>query len=317
MNLATKKILAYAAVFLLWGASYSAIRIIVKVIPPFLAASIRYTAAGLILFLVAALRKKVKANPRQLLNCIWTGILLFTTMYAALFWAETILPSWVVAVLMSTVALWIYLGECLVLRTAHLNARMIAALMLGIIGILVLAVIRTTQQTSFGVAGIIVVLMGAAIWAGSSLALKEVDLPESMTLSAGLQLLSSGLSLFLLAWLIGGKLHVAKPELVLDRAVVGAMTFLVLGPSMLGFTSYYWLLQHEPASRVATSAFINPMVAMVLGIALQHEACSMQQLGGSAAILGSTAYIWFFQSVKETAAKKKTAPNVARTVFTE
>src|ERR1700678_3284662 len=110
-----KRISAYAAIYLLWGGAYLAVRVLVQALPPFLVAGIRYSLAALVLIPVILMRSEQAPTWRQFLNTFWTGAVMLTVGYGAVFWASRRLPSWVVAVLASTTFLWTYLGESLVL----------------------------------------------------------------------------------------------------------------------------------------------------------------------------------------------------------
>jgi drug/metabolite transporter (DMT)-like permease len=305
-----KRVSAYAAVYLLWGGSYLAVRLVVQVIPPMLAASIRYILSGLILLLLSLVIKgSTLPSRRQILNSVLSGIAMFAFGYAVVFWAEIHLTSWLVAVLISTTSLWTYLGECLVLRTNCLRARVLIPLIMGMAGMpfLVGATFHRGQMLSAIAAG--AVLVAAFVWSAGTLTLKAIELPSSPLQTAGLQLSSSGLLLLAISRALHEGAHLPSIGQMFSYQPLLGMTYLVLGGSVVGFTAFHWLLSHEPASLVSTAAYVNPIVAMMLGIGLVHERCSPMQIVGAATILASVILVWRAQRIPTESKSRKDIAN--------
>jgi drug/metabolite transporter (DMT)-like permease len=309
-----KRISAYAAIYLFWGGSYLAIRYVVEVVPPFFAAGLRYTLAGLILIAFSmGIKRQPLPDRHQIFNAITTGIALLTISYGVVYWAETRLSSWIVAVIGSTIFLWTYLGECLVLHVDRPRAKMLLPLIAGLSGMPLLLKATFDQGQVKSLVAAIAVLLGSCLWAATILTIKQIKLPRSYIQTAALQMTSSGLTLFCISWFSGEISRLPSAQRMLSSKPLFAMAYLVIASSVLAFTAFHWLLVHESAALVASSAYVNPMVAILLGIAAVHERSSPMQLLGAAIILGSIVLIWFMQSRSEPRRSKQVA-NVLREV---
>jgi drug/metabolite transporter (DMT)-like permease len=290
----TQKALAYAAIYLLWGGAYLAVRVLVQVLPAFLVAGLRYTLAAAFFVLVTLLRRESLPSRRQLFNTIWTGAAMLGAGYGVVFWAEKRLASWLVAVLLSTTFIWTYLGECLILRSRRLQARMLLPVVAGFAGMPFLMG-GDFRRDRFSFVATLAVLLGAIFWSVGTLAVKRIDMPSSFIQTTGFQLASSGLLLIGLSGFLGEWQGLPAVTMIFAVKPIVAMAYLVIAASMLGFGAFNWLLAHEPPSLVATSAYVNPMVAMGLGIVAAHEDFSLLQLLGACTVLISIIVIWYFQ----------------------
>jgi len=289
----SRRVLAFSAIYLLWGGSYLAIRFVVQAVPPFLAAGIRYSLSALVLLGISFVaRRDEMPNRRQFLNCVSTGIVMFTFSYSAIYWAETRLSSWLVAVIVSTGLMWTYLAECLILRTARLHARSLIALACGTAGVALLVGFPFQKSLANSIVAASVVLASTIAWSLMTVVLKRIELPRSFIQRAGLQLGAAGATLIPLAYLIGEGRELLPAHRIFAVGPVLGMIYLVVGASMLAFTAFHWLLARESPSLVATSAYVNPIVAMVAGIALGHERCTGMQLCGAVAVLLSVIAVW-------------------------
>jgi drug/metabolite transporter (DMT)-like permease len=284
---------AFAAIYVLWGGAYLAIRFVVEVIPPFLAAGIRYSLSAVILILISlfALRSP-RPSRRQFLNCTVSGMMMFVFGYSAVYWAETRLASWVVAVLTSSGFMWTYIAECLVLGTDRLRASTLVPLVCGLAGMVFL--ISSPLELKHAGSGIaaIVVLASVISWSSMTIVLKRVELPSCYMQTAGLQLAGAAAALLPLSYALGEWREFPDASHVFRAAPVLAMTYLVVGGSVIALTSFHWLLAHETPSLVATSTYVNPIVAMVAGIVLTNEPWSARQLWAASAVLLSVILVW-------------------------
>lgn len=290
-----KRIFAYAATYLLWGGAYLAVRVLVQAVPSFFAAGARYCLAALCLCPFFFLPRAPAPSWRQSWNAVWTGVLLLVAGYGVVFWAETRLPSWMVAVLISTTFLWTYLAECLVLRTYRFRRAMLVPLLVGLAGMPLVAG-GASNRAGISIVPALAVLLGALCWSAGSVSVKSIDMPRSTIHTVGLQLASSGLLLLCLSAALGGWTEARAMQRVFAWRPLLAMAYLVVGASLLGFVAFHWLLKNERASLVATSSYVNPIVAMILGVAAAHERFSRLQLTGALAVLGSIVAVWFFQA---------------------
>ncbi|HEY4381586.1 MAG TPA: EamA family transporter [Acidobacteriaceae bacterium] len=291
-----KRAAAYAAIYVLWGGSYLAIRLVVAAIPPFLAAGIRYSLGGLILLaLSAGLRREPLPRWKPAMYAMLAGTALLTLSYGVVYWAETRLDSWIVAVLVSTILLWTYVGEWMVYRVRKLSTMTLLPVLAGLAGMPLL--LRATLRHGHGgsLSAAIAVIAGSGLWAAMTLLLKKVELPRSAVQTAALQLCSAGATLFCVAYFSGEFAALPAIHLMLAEKPLWGMVYLVLASSVVGFTAFNWLLAHESASLVATASYVNPVVAMFLGIFAVHEVWSPAQLLGAAVILSSVVVIWCLQ----------------------
>jgi drug/metabolite transporter (DMT)-like permease len=285
-----KILLAFAAIYLVWGSTYLAIRIGVLEMPPFLMAGLRFTAAGLALYGWMRITGVPSPNWREWKAATLLGSLMFLIDYASLFWAEQRIPSGVAAVILAAIPVCITLLEIIFLRTQRLSLRLGLGLLVGILGVAVLM----NPSASFGEeplhrGGAIALLVACAGWSIGTIVSKRVVLPESKAMSAATQMLTGGVMLLALATLTGefGRFHV--------QAISGkawfSLVYLIVAGSIISYTAYVWLLHYESPTKVGTYAYVNPVVAVILGAALGGETIGRRTLLGMALILVSVVAI--------------------------
>lgn len=284
-----KLILAYGAIYFLWGTTFLAIRVGVTQAPPFAFAAARMTAAGAILFALARLRGARAPKPREWAGAAAVGALMFALDYSCLFWGETRVPSGLTAVIMATIPVVIAAEELLVLRTRRPTGAAAAGLAAGVLGVAVL----TSSRLSLGEApvdrlGALVLLLGALSWATGTLLSREVPRPPSEAMSAAAQMLCGGVLLLAVSAAAG-----QSPARLAGMAAGGwlSMGYLVVFGSIVGFTAYTWLLAHEPPGQVATYAYVNPVVAVLVGHAALSEPLGPRVVTGTALVLAAVAAI--------------------------
>ena len=285
-----RRILAYSAIYFLWGGSFLGIREVVAVVPPFFAAGFRFLFAGLFLlaFALVVPRRSGEGHiitRQQWLGAVLLGLVMFTGDYACLFWAEQRISSGIASVISATIPVWIFAGEVFLLGTQRITGKSLAGVALGFAGVVVL----TWQSTQSGPVGssvaMLVALAGTFFWSGGTLLSRRLVLPASRVVSAGWQMATGGILLFTVA-AGAGELHrlPAAPSAFSPRVVL-SMTYLIVAASIVAFTAYVWLLGHEPVGRVASYAYVNPVVALALGAWLAGERLSLLQLLGSGLVL--------------------------------
>ena len=285
-----RRILAYLAIYILWGGSFLGIREVVAVLPPFFAAGFRFSCAGVILLLYAGItsrksREALTITRRQWASTMLIGFVMFTCEYACLFWAEQRISSGIASVISATIPIWIFAGEVYILRTQRITLKSLAGIALGFFGVIVL----TWQSMGSGAIGsslaMLIALIGTFCWAGGTLLSRKLVLPESRVISAGWQMATGGAMLFALSASAGEFHHLPTAAVVYSPHVVIAMSYLIVAASILTFTAYVWLLGHEPMGRVASYAYINPVVALALGAWLAAERLTLLQILGSGLVL--------------------------------
>jgi drug/metabolite transporter (DMT)-like permease len=285
-----KTLLAFAIIYLVWGSTFLAIRVGVREVPPLLFAAMRFFTAGVILY--AWMRLKGTASPtlRQWSSLSLIALLIFVLDYGLLFWAEQRVPSGIAAVMLATIPVFMALAEILFLRTQRLTLRLAFALMVGIGGVAVLI----SRSVNFGDApietsGAIALVVAAVSWSIAAVLSRKFSLPESKVMSSGAQMLSGGFMLFIAAALLG-EFKGFRIEAISKGAWL-ALVYLIVAGSIIGFTAYVWLLHHESPTKVGTYAYVNPVVAVLVGYFLGGEALGMRTVMGTILVLVSVLII--------------------------
>lgn len=283
-------LLAYAIIYFVWGSTFFAIRIGVHEVPPLLLAAMRFLAAGLALYGWMTVRGERQPTARQWLSAFTIALLIFVCDYGLLFWAEQRVPSGIAAVMLATIPAWMALSEIAILRTQKLTLRLAAALLVGIGGVAVLM----SHALSFGgppveTTGAVALIIASITWSIASALSRKLPLPASKVMSSGAQMLAGGLMLTVAA-AIAGEFHNFHPSAV-SGAAWFALIYLIVPGSIIGFTAYVWLLHHQSPTKVGTYAYVNPVVAVLIGYFLGGEALGARTLLGTLFILVSVVII--------------------------
>jgi len=268
-------ILSFFAIYFLWGTTFLAIRIAVEEMPPLFAAGVRFFTAGVVLFGFLAVKGATKPTATQWRNLALMGLLMFVAEYAPLFWAEKYVPSGVVSVLAATIPISTMIAEALIVRHERMRPMLVAATLLGFGGVTVL--VWPGAQQHFGVIPCLAVLAGSMGWALGSVLSRSLDLPKARPVMAGATMMLGGGGLLLLSAAFG-EMH-PFPHVSM-RGGLALMYLIVIG-SLVAFTAYMWLLAHMPASRVASYAYVNPIVAVALGYFAAGELITPRTFAGT------------------------------------
>ncbi|HEX4065189.1 MAG TPA: EamA family transporter [Acidobacteriaceae bacterium] len=281
-----RKLLAYAAIYILWGGSFLAIREIVRVaaVPPFFAAGCRFLLAGLILLVWGRLTSPIQITPRQFRSAFLLGLVMFTGDYASLFWAETRVASGLAAVVFAMIPVWVFAGELLVLRTQRATALSSSGLVLGFGGVVLLSLHHSGSAPSSTLA-VLVMLAGTLCWSIGTLWSRHLLLPRPQHVSAGLQMLTGGFFLLALSAGAGEFHHLPPTDVLFSPRVLVSLAYLVVAGSMISYTAYIWLLTHDSPTRVASYAYVNPVIALLLGTAVAGERLTLLEIAGAALVL--------------------------------
>lgn len=274
-----KTLLAFAIIYFVWGSTFLAIRVGVGEVPPFLLAGLRFLIAGALLY--GWMRATGTASPtlREWKAASLLAVLIFVGDYGLVFWAERRVPSGITAVMMASIPVFMTLSEILIMKTQRLTLRLAAALLVGIAGVVVLV----SRSANFGDAPVDAVGAGALIiagisWAVGSTLTRKVTLPASKAMSSGAQMLAGGVLLTLIAGLLG-EFKGFHPQAVSLKAWL-CLAYLIVAGSIIAFTAYVWLIHHESPTKVGTYAYVNPVVAVVLGYLLLGEAVGCGRFWG-------------------------------------
>ncbi len=278
-------LLAFFAIYVLWGTTFLAIRVAVEELPPLFAAGTRFLIAGVVLFGFMLAKGERLPSAQQWRNLLVMSLLMFVAEYGPLFWAEKYVPSGIVSVLAATIPILTLILEMLVLRQQRWRLNLAAATLLGFVGVGVLLLPGGEQH--FGLVPCLAILAGCTTWSLGTVLTRSMDLPKARPLTAGAAMMLGGAMLLLLS--VGfGEMH-PMPHVSL-RAVLALLYLIVFG-SLLAFTAFVWLLAHMPATRVASHAYVNPIVAVALGYFIAGEPVTLRTLAGTALVLVSVFII--------------------------
>jgi drug/metabolite transporter (DMT)-like permease len=285
-----KTLLAFAIIYFVWGSTFLAIRVGVHEVPPFLLAAMRFLIAGLVLFGWMMTQGERSPNIRQWVSATLLAILIFVCDYGLLFWAEQRVPSGIAAVMLATIPVFMALSEILFLRTQKLTPRLALALLVGIAGVGVLV----SRSLNLGGApidtkGAAALIFASMSWSIASALTRKLPLPTSKVMSSGAQMLAGGVLLGLTSAALGefGNFH---PSTV-SRGAWLSLLYLIVAGSIIGFTAYVWLLHHESPTKVGTYAYVNPVVAVLVGYFLGGEPLGLRTLLGTLFVLISVVVI--------------------------
>ena len=279
-----KTILAFATIYLVWGSTFLAIRVGVREVPPFLLAAMRFLVAGAVLYAWTVAKREPPPSARHWRSALALAVLIFVLDYGLVFWAEQRVPSGITAVIMATIPVFMTLSEILLLRTQKLTLRLALALLIGLAGVAVLV------SNSFDLggepidrAGAVALIVAAMSWSVSSSLTRKLPLPSSKVLSSGAQMLTGGILLALTAGALGeyGRF---QPSAVSLTAWL-SLAYLIVAGSIVAFTAYVWLIHHESPTKVGTYAYVNPVVAVLIGHFLGGESIDLRTILGTLLVL--------------------------------
>jgi drug/metabolite transporter (DMT)-like permease len=285
-----KLLLAFAIIYFVWGSTYLAIRVGVREVPPFLLAGLRFVAAGALLYGWMRLKGTPSPSRREWAGIGLQGTLIFLIDYGCVFWAEQRVPSGIAAVVLATIAIFIALLEITILRTLQLTVRLGLALLAGLCGVAVLM----NRSLSLGEApidraGTLALLVGALSWSVATILTRRLTLPASKPMSAASQMLAGGIQLLVLAALAGE--FAGFRFQAVSRTAWCALLYLIVAGSIVAFTAYIWLLHYESPTKVGTYAYVNPVVAVVIGYFAGGESVGLRTVFGSVLVLVSVITI--------------------------
>ena len=279
--------LALIGVYLIWGSTYFAIRIALESFPPFLMAAMRFPLAGGLMFAFLRWRGVPAPTPRQWLNCLVTGSLLLGMGNGLVCYAEQTVASGIAAVAVASVALFIALFAGLY---GHWPNRMEAlGLIVGFLGVVVLNFGGDLRGSPLGAAALVLATIG---WAFGSVWSRQQDMPQPM-MSAAAQMLCGGVSLALIA-LVHGEHMTALPT---AHALL-AVTYLMIMGSIIGFSAYIFLLHNTRPALASSYAYVNPPVAVLIGVALGGEHVDLFDILGMIVIVAGVAAITLAKAKK-------------------
>ena len=286
----TQILAAFASIYLIWGSTYLAIRYAVETIPPFIMGGVRFVVSGILLYAWARSRGAPRPTQLHWRNAVIAGGLLLLGGNGAVVWAEQFVPSGLTALLVSILPFWLVIIEWVRPPRRRPHGAVLVGLIIGFIGIVVL--VGPGNLGGHGDVrpiGAVVLILGSLSWAIGSFFSRDADLPESGLLTTGMEMLGGG-ALMLIAGTLSGELkqfdirHVSAPSAI-------GLAYLITFGSLLGFTSYIWLLDKVSPARLGTYAYVNPVVAVVLGWAIASERLSLRTAVAAAIVICAVALI--------------------------
>jgi drug/metabolite transporter (DMT)-like permease len=286
-------ILAFATVYVVWGSTYFFIQIAVQTIPPMMLGAFRFIAAGLLMLGWCQVRGEGTGNWQQIRMAAITGLMMLFMGTGAVIWAEKWLPSSLVAILISSAPFWFVLLDFPRWKLNFRSRSILAGLFFGFLGVTMmfgerlLAVFRLTGNMN-EIIGLSLLLIGTISWAGGSLFTKYKG-SGSTNINSAWQMLAAGV-VFLLGSLVLKEWKGFEWETVPTGAWLSTIYLIVFG-SLAAYSAYIWLLKVRPAAQVSTYAYVNPVIAVVLGVVFSGEHLTFMQATGLVVILGSILMI--------------------------
>ncbi|MCY7377348.1 MAG: EamA family transporter [Pyrinomonadaceae bacterium] len=286
---------AFAAVYIFWGSTYLAIKYAIETLPPFLMASARFIVAGSMLLVWARFSKDYeRPQAAHWKTSFIVGTLLLLGGNGGVVFAQHYISSSLAALLVATEPFWIVLLSWLWLKGARPNWKVALGLAIGFLGVWLLIGGQTANAAdanagSMQLLGTFAVIFSAMAWAIGSIYGIRSPVPKSSILTAGMQMFSGGLVLLLVSLMAGefSKFNVAE----VSRNSWLGLAYLIIFGSLIGYTAYSWLLKNAPPERVATYAYVNPIIAVFLGWLIAGETFTTQMLVGAGVIVGSVVLI--------------------------
>jgi drug/metabolite transporter (DMT)-like permease len=283
-------IIAFAIVYLVWGSTYFFIRMAIQHFPPFIMAALRFTTAGLLLLGWCFLRGERLVVVKDIKPAIVSGLLLLFTGNGTVAWAEQYLSSSLAAVLLASVPIWFVLLDKRNRKENFANKETVIGLVIGFFGVVLLFGENAVHSISsagnkWQLISLGILVMGSISWAAGSLYAKYKSSGDSGSVNASWQMLAAGMAFISVSWTSGewNKFHWQE----ISSSSWFALLYLILIGSLAGYSAYIWLLKVRRPTQVSTHAYVNPVVAVLLGVFLGAEKVSLIQVLGLAIILTS------------------------------
>jgi drug/metabolite transporter (DMT)-like permease len=301
----TRMWLALITLYIAWGTTYLAIHYAVDTIPPFFVAGLRFLLAGLVLFSWRRLAGDPSPSLRQWRSASISGVLLLVGGIGGLTWAEKYVPSGMAAVIVAATPLWVFLLEAIRPGGQHATPRTMLGVLVGIIGIFLLVGTGKTaiNQSSNEMLGVIILIGAGLSWAGGSIYTHNLPEIAAPLLDTGMQLLVGSAGSFVLGLLMGETRMVNLREISLQSLL--GVGYLVIVGSLIGYVCYTWLLRVAPTSLVLTYAYVNPLVAVLLGTLVAGEVLTPMVLVATPLILGAVGLLHWHQPAQKTHANSQ------------
>lgn len=284
---------AFLAIYILWGSTYLAVALGLESIPPFLLMGLRSLGGGLVLLAWSGRKTGVRSG-QAWLHAGVCGLLFFVGCHGVLAYAQVQVPSGIAAIMLATIPFWITLINLVFPTARRPSTKTIVALLPGFAGVALIAWRQaTSHEHPVSMVGILLLLLSALSWAVGSLLSRRHSVRTSAIALSGMQLTVGGSALLIVS--IGtGELQGFSPRAVSAESA-GALAYLIIAGTIVGFAAYVWLLDNISTSLVSTYTFVNPVIAVALGWIVLHERLTVAMVFGALLVLGSVIAIWLFE----------------------
>lgn len=280
--------IAFAVIYLIWGSTYLGIRIAVRTLPPLLMAGCRFVLAGSVLYAILRLRGVRAPTRSQWLRAAAAGVAMLTVGNGLVTWVEQRVPSNLAALMIAAVPLFSAVLDWLRPAGKRPRPRTFAGIALGAMGMMLLMAGRSSAGAqTVSVLGLAALLLSGFAWAAGSLYARYAAVHPQPLMVAAQEMLAGGGVLLLLALARGEPARMSRAALIGPSVV--AFAYLTVMGSLVAFSAFGWLVKVSTPARLSTTAYVNPVVAVVLGWALLGETLSAPALGGAALIVGAVA----------------------------
>ncbi len=291
-------IAAFAAVYLIWGSTYLAILFAIETIPPFFMAAVRFLAAGLVLYIWQRSRGTPRPEPVHWRTAFIVGGLLLVGGNGGVVWAEQFVPSGLAALLVATEPLWIVLLVW-ILGKEQLTGRVVLGLLMGFAGVAFLVgPAHFAGGDRVAPVGALVLILAAFFWAMGSLYSREAPQPNSQPLASAITMLAGGLLMLGVSGITGEFARVDIAAVSVKSAV--ALLYLTVFGSLVAFSAFLWLMKATTPARASTYAYVNPVVAVILGWLLAAESLTPRVMIAATIVVSAVALIVSKQAQADT-----------------
>lgn len=302
-------VIALLMVYIIWGSTYLAIKLSIVTIPPFLMGASRFFIAGSIMIVVALLRGEFRPSFLQWRNAVIVGLLLLVGGNGTISWAERFVPSGLTALLVSMTPIWMTLLDWLRPGGRRPSPMIVTGLLIGFFGVAVLIGPAFTTPGTMQIIGMIVIPLAALSWAAGSLFARQAPMPKSPVYGTGIEMVAAGVALLIVATFTGEWQHFSVQTVSFSS--LSAFLYLIFFGSIVGFTAYVWLLNHVPLALASTYAYVNPVVAVILGTVFAGESMSLNTVFAAILIVSSVVIITTFSSRSLPSPQKQAEENIA------
>jgi drug/metabolite transporter (DMT)-like permease len=287
----TKIWVALIALYIVWGSTYLGIKVAIETIPPFFHGFVRFLISGLILVIWQRLAGQEMPTRKQWISAAIIGNLLLLGGNGLVSWAEQFIASGIAALIIGSMPMFLVIAESIRPGGTKPNWQTILGLLVGFAGIFILVgpAELSGSDTKLDPLGVVALIAACILWASGSSYSKTAVLPKAALMSTGAQMLMGSIGLLIVS-VFGGELQGWNPAEVSSRSLYGLIYLITIG-SIIGFGSFTWLLQNAPISLVATYAYVNPIVAVLLGFWLGGEKLEPRIWIATAIIIGSVMFI--------------------------